>query len=96
MLTASAVSNCTIVPNTYMYNFLVSSLQDMKLVVLTVPEGGVCDLKVQSLPSWETVYNLQLNASSMLAKCNTFQVTFSCLDLVRLPLQKLALSMDTF
>ena len=45
----------------------------MKLVVLTTPEDGRCDLKVQSLPGWETVYNLQLNAPSMLAKCNTFQ-----------------------
>ena len=50
------------------------SMQDMKLVVLTVPDDGVCNLKVQSLPVWETVYDLQLNAPSMLAKCNTFQV----------------------
>ena len=46
----------------------------MKLVMLTMPDDGMCNLKVQSLPGWETVYNLQLNAPSMLAKCNTFQV----------------------
>ena len=54
-------------------NFSVS-LREMKLVMLTMPDDGMCNLKVQSLPGWETVYNLQLNAPSMLAKCNTFQV----------------------
>ena len=58
----------------YIPVFLLFSLRDTKLVFLTVPEDGVCNLKVQSLPGWETVYNLQLNAPSMLAKCNTFQV----------------------
>ena len=50
------------------------SFKGAKLVVLTKPDDGHCYLKVQSLPEWETVYNLQLSAPSSIAKCNSFQV----------------------
>ncbi|CAC5425573.1 KNTC1 [Mytilus coruscus] len=51
------------------------SLQDMKLVLLTVGEGKTTNLMVQSLPSWETIYNLQLHQPSTLASCPTSQET---------------------
>ncbi|XP_053381951.1 kinetochore-associated protein 1-like [Mercenaria mercenaria] len=60
---------CLLETNTSQNN----SLRDMKLVIMTEPEDGECFLKVQTLPDWETVYNLQLSAPSKLAKCNTFQ-----------------------
>ncbi|KAL3872886.1 hypothetical protein ACJMK2_036067 [Sinanodonta woodiana] len=50
-----------------------NSLRDMKLVLLTVPKDGVCNFKVQSLPDWDTVYDLQLNAPCVLAKCDALQ-----------------------
>ncbi|KAK3578691.1 hypothetical protein CHS0354_008549 [Potamilus streckersoni] len=50
-----------------------NSLRDMKLVLLTVPKDGVCSFKVQSLPDWDTVYDLQLNAPCVLAKCDALQ-----------------------
>ncbi|VDI68803.1 kinetochore-associated protein 1, partial [Mytilus galloprovincialis] len=51
------------------------SLQDMKLVLLTVGEGKTTNLMVQSLPSWETIYNLKLHQPSTLASCPTSQET---------------------
>ncbi|CAG2235523.1 KNTC1 [Mytilus edulis] len=50
-------------------------LQDMKLVLLTVGEGKTTNLMVQSLPSWETIYNLKLHQPSTLASCPTSQET---------------------
>jgi len=50
------------------------SLQDMKIVLLTVGEGNKTSLMVQSLPTCEIVYNLQLHQPSTLANCRTFQV----------------------
>ncbi|XP_052766209.1 kinetochore-associated protein 1-like [Mya arenaria] len=60
---------CLLETNTSQNN----SLDGMKLVVLTKGDGGECSLKVQALPDWSTVYNLQLAAPSLLAKCSTFQ-----------------------
>ena len=53
------------------------SLQDMKIVLLTVGEGNKTSLMVQSLPTCEIVYNLQLHQPSTLANCQTFQVNTS-------------------
>jgi hypothetical protein len=49
----------------------------MKIVLLTVGEGNKTSLMVQSLPTCEIVYNLQLHQPSTLANCQTFQVNTS-------------------
>lgn len=56
-------------------NIQDQSLQDMKIVLLTVGEGNKTSLIVQSLPTCEIVYNLQLHQPSTLANCRTFQET---------------------
>lgn len=54
---------------------ILNSLQDMKLVLLTVGEGGRTSLMVQNLPSYETIYSLQLDQPSCLANCVPSQVS---------------------
>lgn len=56
-------------------NIKNQSLQDMKIVLLTVGEGNKTSLMVQNLPTCEIVYNLQLHQPSTLANCQTFQET---------------------
>ncbi|KAJ8308212.1 hypothetical protein KUTeg_013086 [Tegillarca granosa] len=52
-----------------------NSLEGMKLVMLKVAEEGENTLMIQNLPDCETVYTLQLNTPSVLAKCLPVQET---------------------
>ncbi|XP_022332534.2 kinetochore-associated protein 1-like [Crassostrea virginica] len=48
-------------------------LQDMRLALITQAVEGHCTLMIQSLPSFQNIYNLQLNAPCFIAECLPLQ-----------------------
>ncbi|XP_062588690.1 kinetochore-associated protein 1-like, partial [Saccostrea cucullata] len=44
-------------------------LQDLRLALITTPVEGHSTLRIQSLPNFENIYNLQLNAPCFISDC---------------------------
>lgn len=58
----------------------ISSLQDMRLAMITKSAEGHSTLMIQSLPSFENIYNLQLNAPCFISECLPLQVNIHCIS----------------